>query len=157
MSSTVRAYGPLLAAAALVAGLDQLTKELALRALDDGPVDLIPGAVTLRLTTNSGGAFGLLQGHPELFLVATLVIMGGVLIWARTVPASWAIPLGVVVGGGVGNVLDRILRDTDGEVVDFVDLHVWPVFNLADAAIVCGVAAILFLGWREERREHADG
>lgn len=125
---------------------DQVTKELALRSLSDGPVDLVPGAVTLRLTYNSGGAFGVLQGLSGLFLVATLVIVALIVLWAlRLEDRRWAVPLGLVLGGGVGNVTDRLLRSSGGRVVDFVDLHVWPVFNLADSSIVVGVCLIFVL------------
>ncbi|HEX2051063.1 MAG TPA: signal peptidase II [Actinomycetota bacterium] len=150
-------YRILLATAAVVVALDQLTKELALDALAGGRVvDVVEGAVSLRLTFNSGGAFGLFQGHPTVFLVATVVVAVAILVWARRVEhRSWAVPLGMVLGGGVGNVVDRVVRDTPG-VVDFVDLHVWPVFNLADSCIVTGVALLLWLSARSAPRP-ADG
>ena len=126
--------------------LDQLTKDMALKALADGPIDLIEGALTLRLTYNRGGAFGLLQGLPGFFLVATIVVTVVVLVWARHLEgARYLIPLGLVLGGGFGNLTDRVVRDTDGGVVDFIDLHVWPVFNLADSCIVFGVLLLLLL------------
>ena len=137
------------AAAVVVVGLDQLTKELALARLSDGPVDLIDGALTLRLTFNSGGAFGLLQGLPGLFLIATVAVVVAILLWVRKInDPRWMIPLGMVLGGGVGNVLDRLVRNTGGRVVDFIDLHWWPVFNLADASIVIGVGLVLLLSAR---------
>lgn len=123
----------------------------------NGPIDLIEGVVRFRLTYNSGGAFGLLQGLPGFFLVATLVIVGGILIGARKVDdPRWAIPLGMVLGGGLGNAVDRLLRDTNGAVVDFIDLHVWPVFNIADMAIVLGALTILVLGWGSSGREGSE-
>jgi signal peptidase II len=143
------AYAILLPAAALIATLDQISKEIALRALADGPVEVVPGVVTLRLTFNSGGAFGLLQGVPGMFLVATVGIAALILVWARRLEdRRWAAALGLVLGGGLGNLADRVFRDLDGRVVDFVDLHVWPVFNVADSAIVIGVALIFLLGLR---------
>jgi signal peptidase II len=143
-SGVARRYALLLSIAAVVVGLDQLTKQLALDSLDDGPVHLVHGVLSLRLTFNSGGAFGLLQGLPGVFLAATLAIVGLILLWTRRVEhKSWVVALGLVVGGGLGNVADRLLRDLGGRVVDFVDLHVWPVFNLADAAIVSGVIVML--------------
>ena len=144
-------YPPLLIAAFIVLGLDQLTKSIALESLADGPVDLIKGAVTFRLSYNPGGVFGLGQDWPALFLIATVAVIGFILVWARRIDdRRWLVPLGLVLGGGLGNVFDRIVRDTDGKVVDFVDLHVWPIFNLADSAIVTGVLLILFLGFRTE-------
>jgi signal peptidase II len=69
-----------------------------------------------------------------------------ILLWTRKVEQrSWIVSLGFVVGGGLGNVGDRVFRDLDGRVVDFVDLHVWPVFNVADAAIVTGVVLMLIV------------
>lgn len=137
--------------AAVVVAFDQATKQLALQALQDGAVDLIDGVLRFRLTYNSGGAFGLLPGLPGFFLVATLVIVVGILIGVRKVEDDrWAIPLGMVLGGGLGNAADRVFRDTGGGVVDFIDLHVWPVFNVADMSIVLGALVILILGWRSD-------
>jgi signal peptidase II len=137
-------YGLLLIVAALVVAADQITKQLALSALDDGPIHLIDGALSLTLSYNSGGAFGILQGLPGFFLVATIVIAGLILVWARHVAdARHLVPLGMVLGGGLGNLVDRLMRDPGGRVVDFIDLHVWPVFNLADSAIVIGVLVLL--------------
>lgn len=150
-------YLRLLVTAAAIVAADQATKQWALEALADAPIDLIEGVLRLRLTYNSGGAFGLLQGLPGFFLIATLVIVGGILIGVRKVDdPRWAIPLGMVLGGGLGNAADRLLRDTDGGVVDFIDLHVWPVFNLADMAIVFGALTILIMGWgASDRHEGA--
>lgn len=84
-----------------------------------------------------------------MFLLATIAIVAAILLGVRRVEDHrWAIPLGMVLGGGVGNALDRLVRDTGGGVVDFIDLHVWPVFNVADSAIVLGAALILFLSIR---------
>jgi signal peptidase II len=133
----------------VIAGLDQATKELALRSLDDGPTEVIPGVLDLRLTYNTGGAFGLLQGVPGFFLVATVLVVGVIVLWARHIEKPiWAFALGAVLGGGLGNLIDRVVRDTPG-VVDFVDLQVWPIFNLADAAIVSGVIAVMLLNLRD--------
>lgn len=131
----------------MVVVLDQITKSLAVSRLGDGRViEVVDGVVSLRLTLNSGGAFGLGQGFPLFFLAATIVVIALILLWVRSLDDhALAIPLGMVLGGGIGNVIDRLFRDTDGRVVDFVDLHVWPVFNVADAAITVGVIAILWM------------
>jgi signal peptidase II len=145
-------YGALLGTAALVVALDQGVKEVVLASLDDGPLDLIEGAVTLRLTFNSGGAFGLGQGFPGVFLAATLVISVVILGWARKLDdLRLVVPLGLILGGGLGNLWDRVFRDFGGRVVDYVDLHIWPVFNLADSAIVMGVTLILVATLRGRR------
>lgn len=144
-------YALLVVVGAVVAAADQITKHLALSRLNDAPIHLIDGILSLRLAFNSGGAFGLGQDFPAVFLVATLVIVAVIFFWVRTVTdRRWITALGMVLGGGIGNVSDRIFRDLDGSVVDFVDLHVWPVFNLADSAIFLGVVAILLLGLRTD-------
>jgi signal peptidase II len=145
-------YLRLFGAAAAVVVLDQIAKQWALGSLEDGPIDLIDGVLSLRLTYNPGGAFGLLQGLPGFFLVATILVIGIILIWAhRLEDPRLIVPLGMVLGGGLGNLGDRIFRDTGGRVIDFVDLHVWPVFNLADSSIVIGVLLILVLSARAPR------
>jgi signal peptidase II len=149
-----RLYSVVGLVAALVVAVDQVTKQLAVDALADGPVDLIDGVLTLRLTLNPGGAFGVLQGVPGFFLVASVGIVIAILFWVRHLEEGrWAFPVGMILGGGIGNLVDRALRDTDGRVVDFIDLHVWPVFNVADSAIVLGVGVILLLMMRSPSPE----
>lgn len=144
-----RSYRLLLLVAAAVVAVDQLTKELALDALADGPIHLIEGVLSLSLHYNPGGAFGILQGYPGFFLVATVAVSVLILVWARSLPGTaHIVPLGLVLGGGLGNVTDRVIRDTGGRVVDFIDLHVWPVFNVADSAIVVGVGLLLLATMR---------
>lgn len=124
--------------------------------LADGHVDIIEGVLRFNLTFNSGGAFGIGQDLPGLFLVATVGIIGTILVVARKVTdARWLAPLGAVLGGGLGNAFDRLFRDLDGGVVDFIDLHVWPVFNVADIAIVTGALVMFVLGWREKDPDEA--
>ena len=142
-------YVLLVGVAGVVVAADQITKHLALSRLADAPVHLIDGVLSLKLAFNSGGAFGLGQDFPGLFLVATLAIVGVIVYWIRSVTdRRWIVALGMVLGGGLGNLTDRIFRDLDGAVVDFVDLHVWPIFNLADSAIFLGVIAILLFGFK---------
>lgn len=132
---------------------DQFTKQLVLSRLSGGRiVEAIDDVLLFRLTYNSGGAFGVGQGVPGLFLGASLITLVIVLFLARRInERSWAIPLGLVLGGGIGNLVDRIVRDTGGRVVDFIDLRVWPVFNVADAAIVIGVVTMFLLSFRSSR------
>ena len=146
-------YPRVLAAALLVFVVDQATKTLALEYFGRRPKDIIDGVLSLDVSFNSGGVFGIGQGIPGLFLVATAIVIVLILVWVRNLEErSWAIPLGMVLGGGIGNVTDRLVRGFDGRVVDFIDLHVWPVFNVADMGIVTGVGLILIMGFRAERK-----
>jgi signal peptidase II len=146
-------------AAAVVVGLDQLTKQLALWGLDDGPVELV-GSARLVLAFNDGAAFSALSGKTTgIALVAALVSVGLVVLGLRAAQRGVAAGYGVLLGGAVGNLVDRVLRDGSGllggRVVDFVDLGWWPVFNVADVALWVGIGILLVVSLREERRERA--
>lgn len=146
-------YLLLLAPAAVVVGLDQVTKTLAQAHLRDGSVQLVRGVLSLRLTYNSGGAFGVLQGMPGVFLAATAVVIAALLYAAhRTTESAWLVPFGLVLGGGLGNVVDRIFRSNDGRVIDFIHIRLWPTFNVADSAISIGVLLILLVSARSGTR-----
>ena len=153
----------LYSAAAVAYALDRLTKALAEARLQGRPpVEVIPGVVELRFTTNPGGAFGLFGGAAWLFVLASVVVIVAVVVSSRNLPSALAaVALGMVLGGALGNLTDRVLRGPgfSGEVVDFIDFQVWPVFNLADSAIVIGAALLLLSSFRKEpaRRDEASG
>lgn len=129
---------------AAVVAVDQLTKEWALRSLDDGPIHLV-WTLRLKLSINSGAAFGLGRGLGPVLIVAGLAVTVVLVMLARSASLRWpsAVALGLVLGGALGNLADRIFRDQGG-VVDFVDLQWWPVFNVADAAISVGAVLLAF-------------
>jgi signal peptidase II len=137
--------------------LDQGTKALAEAALPPPPARINLGVLDLRLVYNEGAAFGI-PGFPGLFIgVAVLVIILVARALPRTDRLSLAVAYGLVIGGALGNVTDRIFRPPyfpGGAVVDFIDLRWWPVFNVADIGIVVGagmIAVLLTLVEREER------
>lgn len=130
------------AVAAVVVALDQLTKTWALRALDDGAVDVV-ASLRLRLVFNTGSAFSLASGLGPVLGIVGIVVVVALLRFSREVEGRpGRLALGLVLGGAVGNLVDRALRAGDGflggAVVDFVDLQWWPVFNVADVAITVG-------------------
>jgi signal peptidase II len=148
--------------AALVIGADQLIKWVVIQRLAGRPpLRLIGDFVQLRYTTNSGGAFSLLTGAPVFFALTAIAVIGG-LVYAssRTRGLPIAVALGLLMGGAVGNVLDRLLRGDHllrGEVVDFVKIGPWPLFNLADSCIVIGGILLALLLGRPERSADAQG
>lgn len=147
-----RAVRALYVAAALAYAFDRVTKIAAERALPGDPITLIPGVFTLRFTTNSGGAFSLFQDFPWFFAAVSIVVSLAIVVTSwRHDDRMVAAALGLILGGALGNLTDRIVRGPglSGHVVDFIDLHVWPVFNLADSAIVIGA---LLLALRSARR-----
>ncbi|MEN4446642.1 signal peptidase II [Mycobacterium sp. SM3041] len=139
----------LLMVAALVLGLDVLTKVLAVKLLVPGqPVEIIGDTITWTLVRNSGAAFSMATGYTwVLTLIATGVVLGIIWMGRRLVSLWWALGLGMILGGAVGNLMDRFFRSPGplrGHVVDFLSVGWWPVFNVADSAVVCG--AVLLVG-----------
>lgn len=138
--------------AAGVVALDQLTKAWAISALADGPIAIIDTTVQFRLARNTGAAFSLFaSGGPIVGIMAIGVV---ILIFVALGDASRrleAVALGLVLGGAVGNLLDRAFRGDDflsGAVVDFVYTSFFPTFNVADTAITFGVALLLLSAFR---------
>ena len=143
----------LLGIAAVVVLLDQLAKAWAVRALADGrTIDLVGSLVQLRLFRNSGAAFSLATGTTWIFtVIATVVSVVIVRISRRLGSTWWALALGLLLGGAVGNLLDRLFREPGfarGHVVDFIDLPHLFVFNLADASITVAAVLIALFGLR---------
>jgi signal peptidase II len=156
VASRSRAALTLFAAALLAYGSDRITKIWAEGSLPGDPLDLVPGVLTLRFTTNSGGAFSIGRSAPWFFVGVTAIVVVVILVTSfrhtsRLVGAS----LGLVLGGALGNLTDRVIRAPGlrGRVVDFIDLQVWPVFNLADTAIVVGAILLAWVGLRERQEE----
>lgn len=145
-----------LAAGASIA-LDQAAKALVSWRMQPGDsVTMIPRVVSLTYSTNTGGAFGLMRGSGQIVFLAALTIVVLVLAWAfwsrgREGALSF-LGLGLMVGGAIGNLIDRLFR---GRVLDFIDLGWWPVFNVADIAIVGGVIITLLVYGRELLRPDA--
>lgn len=139
----------LYATAGVVYGTDRLTKWVVERNLSGRPpIEVIPGVVRLRFTTNTGGAFGLFGGQAWLFFGATAVVCAVIVVVSRSLQSRVsAVGLGLILGGAVGNLTDRILRGPRG-VIDFIDFRVWPVFNAADSAIVIGALIVALAGLR---------
>jgi signal peptidase II len=143
-----------LGVAAIVIAIDRLTKVWAERSFAASPRDVLGGLITLRLTTNSGGAFSMGDRAPWLFATAAIVVSVAIAVTAfRPRPTAHAVALGLILGGAVGNLIDRATRGPrlTGRVIDFIDPHVWPVFNVADASIVCGAILLAIVAFREGR------
>jgi signal peptidase II len=158
VTATQRLAAWLYATAAIAYAADRLTKLWAEHTLAGrGPIQVIPGVLRFIYTTNSGGAFGLGGSAPLLFAAATVVVSVVIVAYSfRMHRLLVSVSLGLVLGGALGNLTDRVFRGDGlaGRVVDFVDLRVWPVFNLADSAIVIGAALLLLAS---ARHREADG
>ncbi len=156
MTGARRLAAWLYATAGLTYLADRITKLWAERSLAGRPpVTVIPSVLQLNYTTNSGGAFGLGQSAPWVFAAATILVAAAIVASSfRLRNGHASVALGLILGGAIGNLTDRVARGDgllSGRVVDFIDFRVWPVFNLADSAIVIGALLLAAAGVRRER------
>ncbi len=135
---------PALAACGVVVAVDQGTKALATSLVDRGErVEVLP-FLAFENVRNKGVAFGLGDDISAVVVGATVVVLLGLLVFlASRSRTGWPIwlPAALLIGGALGNLADRV---RDGAVIDFIDLPLWPTFNLADVSIVVGVLLLLF-------------
>lgn len=140
-------------AAATVVVIDQVTKSVAVETLSDGPVELF-WTLRLALSFNKGAAFSIGTTLTPLITVVAIGLVGGLVVFARNAPSrAFALALGLLLGGAIGNISDRLFRSHGGAVVDFIDLQWWPVFNIADVGVTIGAALLVLSGVRDERRD----
>jgi len=135
--------------AILVTALDQFVKWYASGHMALGEsIPIIPGVFHLTYILNPGAAFGILEGECWFFLAIVLALFAAY-AWAYKKipqePAYFPLAVGMLLGGALGNAIDRVRLS---RVVDFFDFRVWPIFNVADIAICCAVALLVFYFWR---------
>ena len=133
-----------LATAALVIALDQVTKRLVDSGIDRGDSVNVFFGLDLTNTRNTGVAFGALEGAGLIVAILiglSLALLIGYYVANRDMPWLW-LPVGLLLGGAVGNLIDRAV---EGAVIDWIDPVAWPAFNVADACIVVGVASLLWV------------
>lgn len=148
----IRRYLIGLGVATAVVALDLWTKRLAVLNFADGDLVLIPGFLELTYVENPGVAFGFFPSGGTVVGIAAFVIAAVVLISLGTPrPGFETVVLGLVLGGAVGNLVDRVSRGPgviDGAVIDWVNLWAIPTFNVADASITIAVGLLLIHAWR---------
>ena len=147
----------LFAAGAVVVAVDQVTKALVVSDLREGESRrVIGGVLAWTLQRNPGSAFGLFRHFPVVFTILAALIAFVIIVRApRVHDRLTGVALGLVLGGALGNLVDRIARPPGvfrGRVIDFIDFHWWPVFNVADSAVVIGALLLLIASYRAKRR-----
>jgi signal peptidase II len=158
-----RAVAVLAITALLAVVLDQVVKELSTKGLTEGePVRILGGLIHLSLLRNSGAAFSLGSGYTWVFPLVTLVVIGWIGYMARKLRSlPWAIALGLVLGGALGNLGDRLFRAPgpfQGHVVDMISLfgpygEYFAVFNIADSCLSVGVVLAVLLELTGRQRD----
>lgn len=151
---SVAALGLLFAVAAIAYGLDQLGKALITQNLREGEtVPLLGEVLQLHFVTNSGAAFSLGSGFTWILTIVSSGVVALIVVFAARIRSlGWAAMFGLVLGGAVGNLTDRLFRPPGfgmGHVVDFIQVWGFPaIFNIADIAVVCGMALFILLSLR---------
>lgn len=155
--SGARPWAWMLLAAAVVVGLDQLTKALVIDSIQMGERNEVLLFLDFVHVQNDGVAFGFLgdssQGLVLAVTLAALVLVVGWFAFNRDRPFAW-LAVGLLTGGAIGNLIDRLARDG---VIDFIDFPAWPSFNVADIAITLGAVTLALVALtRPETDEDTD-
>ena len=142
----------------LTLGVDQVTKHVvATTFAPNDSLPLLPSILHLSYIRNTGAAFGLFKGQQDLFILLSAIVVLWI-AWELVVrpSASPRILTGcaLILGGAVGNLIDRVRF---GYVIDFIDLRVWPVFNIADSAITIGLGLLLWQSFQHTRHSRTAG
>lgn len=132
--------------------LDRITKYLASEMQPGQSIPLIKNIVQLTLVHNTGGGFGILKGYRIFFVVFSIIVLFVMIYKWKKIPEKLniTVPLGLILGGTVGNLIDRIFQ---GYVIDFIDIGInslrWPAFNAADSGITIGVVWLVIYLWKK--------
>lgn len=147
-----RRYGTALGLAAAVVVADLLTKRYASHNFVNERIEVIAGFLEFTYTENPGAAFSLFQSGGAVIGAIAIAVAAFILAALRAPrPQFEVVALGLVLGGALGNVIDRIARGDgllDGKVIDWIDLWWIPTFNIADASVTIAVALLLIYAWR---------
>ena len=140
----------MLSVAALVIFLDQLTKFLIKNNFQlNESIPIIKNIFHLTYVTNTGSAFGLFKGFNLFFVLFSIIVIFVIFYYLRQIKEKDKMviySIGLLLGGTIGNLIDRIAYDA---VIDFIDFRVWPVFNIADSAVTISVILLIILLWKK--------
>ena len=144
----------------MILTLDTVTKQIIVRDFSFGErADFLGGFLRIALVYNEGGVFGILQGHKNLFLVVSIIVLALMLLYylfEKNKSVLFSVSMACIMSGAVGNIIDRLVPGRPG-VVDFISVGVdgvyrWPSFNVADSSIVVGAFLLILVFYREERK-----
>jgi|SRR5690625_458804 len=144
--------------ALVIIGMDQLTKWIIVRTMELGErIPIIENFFYITSHRNSGAAWGILQGQMTFFYIVTAIVVIGIIFYMQKYAKEsklLAVSLSLILGGAIGNFIDRLLHQ---EVVDFLDFHIFgynfPIFNVADSALTIGVILVIIATILDERKK----
>ena len=129
--------------------LDQFTKILIRQNIPDGvSVSIIPKILFLSHTTNTGASFSLFTKYSFLLTIIATAVILGIILFYKKIPKEYKLSFALILGGTAGNLIDRLWF---GTVTDFIDVRIWPIFNVADSAITLAAILLIIAVFREEK------
>ena len=136
--------------ALFVVGLDQLTKFMIKQNFQlNQSIPIIKNIFHLTYVTNSGSAFGLFKGMNVFFMIFAIIVIIAIYKYLNKIKNNekiLQIAVGLLLGGTIGNLIDRVMY---GSVIDFLDFRIWPVFNIADSAVTISIIFLVILLWEK--------
>ena len=137
--------------AAIVLLLDQATKYIVKSSMAIGQ-SIKLGIFDITYSTNTGVAFGLMKDSATLSVFLAFIVIGAIMYWYDEIDDKTAIPVALILGGTIGNLVDRVLHS---RVIDFIDFRIWPIFNIADACLTIGVLLLVYREFTSSRKTRA--
>jgi len=137
------------AVTAFVVLIDQMTKYLVKTIIPlSASYPVIPNILYFTHTTNTGASFSLFTSYSFILGMIAGAVAAGIIVWYKQIPKNYLLPAALILAGTLGNLIDRILQ---GHVTDFIDVRIWPVFNVADSAITIAAIMLIIIVWKEEK------
>ncbi len=137
--------------AALIILFDQITKILVRTQIKEGTsIAIIPKMLYFTHATNTGASFSLLTRYSFLLTVIAILVVIGIIFFYKKIPVQYRTAGALILGGTAGNLIDRLQY---GSVTDFIDVRIWPIFNVADSAITIAAILLIVIVWKEEKVE----
>ncbi|MBI5003008.1 signal peptidase II [Candidatus Woesearchaeota archaeon] len=129
--------------------LDQITKILIRTQIKEGTsIEIIPNILYFTHATNTGASFSMLTNYSFLLTIIAVLVIIGIFIFYKKIPLQYRIAAALILGGTAGNLIDRLQY---GTVTDFINVQIWPIFNVADSAITVAAILLIIIVWKEEK------
>lgn len=131
--------------------LDQSTKILIRTQIKEGTsFTIIPKMLYFTHATNTGASFSLLTNYSFFLTIIAILVIMGIILFYKNIPQNYRTAAALILGGTAGNLIDRLQY---GSVTDFIDVRIWPIFNVADSAITIAAILLIVIVWKEEKEE----
>lgn len=131
--------------------LDQITKILVRTQIREGTsIEIIPKILYFTHATNTGASFSMLTNYSLLLTIIAILVIIGIILFYKKIPQNYRTAAALILGGTAGNIIDRLQY---GTVTDFINVQIWPIFNVADSAITLAAILLIVIVWKEEKEE----